>query len=149
MRHRLRLRQRDGARVRRRLRLARLAVPRSAAPAALDKQAVNGIRHAVQGCADGRQAAEPLPSLLIVKADLEHHAPAVRMPRPVDSALVSAASIRAESCCSCHRKAENPPCRTSIDHSAIRKMTWPRWPAARSLSGLAPSQRAVRFRGGR
>ena len=35
---------------------------------------------------------------------------------PSRTPLVSAASIRAESCCSCHRKAETSPCRTSIDH---------------------------------
>ncbi len=35
-------------------------------------------------------------------------------PRRIPSG--SAASIRAESCCSCHRKAETSPCRTSIDH---------------------------------
>ena len=115
--------QRDSARARRRLWLARLAVPCSAAPAAVDKQAVDGIWHAVQGRSHGRQAAECLPPFLIVEADLEHNAPAARMPCPVDGALVSAASISAESCCSCHRKAENSPCSTSIDHhSAIVEM---------------------------
>ncbi len=83
----LRLGQRDSARARRRLRLARLAGTCSAASAAVDEQAVDGIRHAVQGRTYGRQAAEPLPPFLILKADLEHHAPVVRMPRPVDSAV--------------------------------------------------------------
>lgn len=42
-------------------------------------------------------------------------------PRRIPSG--SAASIRAESCCSCHRKAETSPCRTSIDyHSATIAM---------------------------
>ena len=87
MRRGLRRGQRDRARARRRLRLAWLAVTRPAAPAAVDEQAVNGIWHAVQGRTHGWQAAERLPPFLIVKADLEHHAPAVRMPRPVDGAV--------------------------------------------------------------
>src|SRR5580704_15349142 len=42
---------------------------------------------------------------------------------PSTAPFVSAASIRSESCCSCHRKAENSPCSTSIDHhSAIVEM---------------------------
>src|SRR5580704_3312664 len=87
MRRGLRLRQRDSARARRRLRPARLAGTCPAAPATVDEQAVDGIWHAVQGRTHGRQAAKCLPSFLIVKADLEHYAPAVRMPRPVDSAI--------------------------------------------------------------
>ena len=51
--------QRDSARARRRLWLARLAVPCSAAPAAVDEQAVDGIWHAVQGRAHGRRRRVP------------------------------------------------------------------------------------------
>ena len=87
MRRGLRLRQRDSARARRRVRLARLPGTCPAAPAAVDEQAADGIWHAVQGRTYGRQAPERLPLFLILKADLEHHAPAVRMPRPVDSAV--------------------------------------------------------------
>ena len=87
LQHRLRLRQRDRVRGRRRFRPARLPVTCRAAPTAVDEQAVNGIRHGVQGRAYGRQAAEPLPLLLGAEADLKHHAPAVRMPRPVDGAI--------------------------------------------------------------
>src|ERR1700739_777578 len=42
---------------------------------------------------------------------------------PSSAPLVSAASINSESCACCHWKAENSPCRTSIDHhSAITGM---------------------------
>ena len=67
--------QRDSARARRRPGLAWLAVPCSAAPAAVDEQAVDGIWHAVQSRAHGRQAAERLPPFLIVEADLEQKCP--------------------------------------------------------------------------
>ncbi len=87
MRCGLRLRQRDSARARCRLRHARLPGTCPAAPATVDEQAVDRIWHAVQGRAYGWQAAERLPPFLILKADLEHHAPAARMPRPVDSAI--------------------------------------------------------------
>src|SRR5580704_1805191 len=87
MRRGLRLGQRDSARARCRLRLARLAGTCPAAPAAVDEQAVDGIWHAVQGRTYGRQAEECLPPFLIFEADLEHHAPAVRMPRPVGGAI--------------------------------------------------------------
>src|ERR1017187_5790580 len=87
MRRGLRLRLRDGARARRRLRLARLPGTCPAAPPAVDEQAADGIWHAIQGRTYGRQAAKRLPPLLILEADLEGHAPAVRVPRPVDSAI--------------------------------------------------------------
>ena len=83
----LRLRERDGARARGRLRLTWLPVACSAAPAAVDEQAVDGIWYPVQGRAYGRQAAKRLPLFLIVETDLEDHAPAVRVPRPVDRAI--------------------------------------------------------------
>src|ERR1039457_1383065 len=87
MRHGLRLRLRDSARARHRLRLARLPRPCPAAPAAVDEQAADGIWHAVQGRTYGRQAAKRLPPFLILEADLEGHAPAVPVPRPVDTAI--------------------------------------------------------------
>ena len=89
--------QRDSARARRGLWLARLAVPCPAAPAAVDEQAVDGIWHAVQSRAHGWQAAERLPPFPIVEADLEHNAPAASRPCPVDSTLVSTPSISASS----------------------------------------------------
>ena len=54
---------------------------------AVDEQAPDGIRHAVQGRTHGRKAAEHLPPFLIFEADLERHAPAVRMPGPIDGAV--------------------------------------------------------------
>jgi hypothetical protein len=50
--------------------------------------------------------------------------------------LASAASVRAESCCSCHRKAEASPCRTSIDHHlATAAVVRPRLPPRPGMGG--------------
>jgi hypothetical protein len=61
---------------------------------------------------------------------------------PSRTPLVSAASMRAESCCSCHRKAETSPCRTSIDHhSATIAMVRLR---PRTATPAGPAQAATR-----
>ena len=124
--------------------------PCPAAAAAVDEQAVDRIRDGIQGRSHDRQGAERV-----------HHAPPVRMPRSVADPLVSAASMRAESCCSCHRKAEASPCRTSSHHRSataaivrLRSRTaTPAGPAgAATLHDLArPRQHvaAVKFPSGR
>ena len=61
---------------------ARLPGTRPAAATAVDEQAVDGIRDGIQRRAHDGQATERSP-IFGVEEHLEHHAPPVRMPRPV------------------------------------------------------------------
>ena len=75
--------QRNGSRARSGLRPARLPGTCPAAATAVDEQAVDGIRDGIQRRAHDGQAAERFPPVFGVEEHLEHHAPPVRMPRPV------------------------------------------------------------------
>jgi hypothetical protein len=79
--------QGNGAGAGRGLRLARRAPTCPSAAAAVDEQTVDRVWDSVQGRAHEGQIAERLPLFLGSELHLEHHAPLVRMPRSVGSAI--------------------------------------------------------------
>src|ERR1700722_777368 len=80
----LRLGQCRGCRARCRARLPRLARGRTAAPAAVDQQPVDGVGHRVQGRADDGKTAERLPLVGVLELHLEGDAPGVGVPGGVE-----------------------------------------------------------------
>ena len=106
----------ETAPARRRLRPAPLPGTCPTAATAVDEQAADRIRDGIQAArTTGRlRNASHCSSVPKSTSNTTPHLSACHAPSRTP--LVSAASIRAESCCSCHRKAETSPCRTSIDH---------------------------------
>ena len=68
------------------------------AATAVDKQAIDRIRDGIQGCPHDGKAAERLPLLFGTEEHLEHHAPPVRMPRPVADPVLASMVMSGTDC---------------------------------------------------